>query len=178
MAGARLKALVDRDRSLLRFLLAGVGGYACWYVLYEALLKPFTLLDEAVIASLVHGTRGVGTLLGAEMRTGAGPWPVEVGLVGHAGVTIGTPCDGVVLFALFSVFVVAFPGALRHKGWFVPAGVALLYGVNLARVVALTFLQAHAPHLLRFNHDYTFTVAVYGVVLALWYVYVTHPKFR
>ena len=178
MAGARLKALVDRDRTLIRFLLAGVGGYAGWYVLYEAVLKPFTSLDEAVIASLVYGTRGIGEVLGAAMRIGDGTWPSEVGLVGNAGVTIGAPCDGVVLFALFTVFVVAFPGKGRHKVWFVPAGIALLYAVNLARVVALTFIQAHAPELLKFNHDYTFTVLVYGVVLALWYLYVTHPKFR
>ena len=178
MAGARLKALVERDRALVRFLLTGVGGYALWYVVYEAVLKPFTRLDEAVIASLVHGTRGIGSLLGAEMRIGAGPWPTEVGLVGHAGVTIGTPCDGVVLFALFAVFVAAFPGNWKHKLWFVPAGIAVLFGVNLGRVVALTFIQAHVPELLKFNHDYTFTVGVYGVVLGLWYVYVTQPQLR
>ena len=178
MAGARLKALWDRDRTLIRFLFTGVGGYALWYALYEGVLRPFTLLDEVVIAGLVRGTCMLGELFGAQMRVGEGAWPTQVGVVGQAGVTIGTPCDGVVLFALFTVFVAAFPGSWKHKLWFVPAGIAVLFGVNLGRVVALTFIQAHAPKLLQFNHDYTFTVLVYGVVLGLWYVYVTQPKLR
>ena len=38
-------------------------------------------------------------------------------------------------------------------------------------VVVLARMQATAPEWLEFNHDYTFTVLVYGLVFALWYLW-------
>ena len=178
MGVSRLRALWDRDRVLFRFLLTGVGGYAVWHVLYTAVIQVYTQFDAWVIARLAYGTQTWGRLVGMEFWVEEGRWPSVVGGVGHAGVTIGEPCDGVVLFALFAVFVAAFPGRWRHKLWFIPLGIGVVHGCNLARVFGLTCIQAAAPELLQFNHDYTFTVAVYAVVLALWYLYVRLPLFR
>jgi hypothetical protein len=37
--------------------------------------------------------------------------------------------------------------------------------------VILARIQATAPDWLEFNHDYTFTVLIYGLVFALWYLW-------
>ena len=93
----------------------------------------------------------------------------RVGVAGHAGVQIGAPCDGVALFALFAIFILAFPGPILRKAWFIPAGIALLHLANVVRVIVLARIQATSPEWLEFNHDYTFTVLIYGLVFALWY---------
>ena len=84
---------------------------------------------------------------------------------------IGAPCDGVALFALFAIFILAFPGPISRKAWFIPAGIALLHLANIVRVVVLARIQATSPEWLEFNHDYTFTVLIYGLVFALWYLW-------
>ena len=71
-------------------------------------------------------------------------------------------CDGMVLYALFSGFVIAFPTSSRHKLWFVPVGVALIYGINVLRLVAMSI-----------NHHYTFAFIVYGFIGLLWLWWVT-----
>ena len=76
------------------------------------------------------------------------------------------------------------PGPLLRKAWFIPAGIALLHFANVVRVIVLARIQATSPEWLEFNHDYTFTVLIYGLVFALWYLWtvlgrparLTHPS--
>ena len=148
-------------------------AYVVWSVAYEQVLKPSTTLDEVVIEHMVRSTEAVFEAVGWPI--GTYPQPTthrdRVGVAGHVGVQIGAPCDGVALFALFAIFILAFPGPLARKAWFIPAGIALLHLANIGRVVVLTRIQATSPEWLEFNHDYTFTVLIYGLVFALWYLW-------
>ena len=151
-------------------------AYLSWYVLYEFVLKPETTLDEWVISNMVEGAEWGIEVVG--LKTGTFPQPTgyrnRVGVSGTPGVEIGAPCDGLSLFALFAIFIAFFPGPVRNKLWFVPLGIILLHGVNISRVISLTFIQSKYPEWLAFNHDYTFTVLVYGVVFGLWVVWATY----
>ena len=73
-----------------------------------------------------------------------------------------------VLYALFSGFVVAFPTSSRHKFWFVPLGVVLIYGINVLRIVAMSLNHYYSYKTLDFNHHYTFAFLVYGFIGLLW----------
>ena len=151
-------------------------AYLSWYVLYEFVLKPETTLDEWVISNMVEGAEWGIEVVG--LKTGTFPQPTgyrnRVGVSGTPGVEIGAPCDGLSLFALFAIFIAFFPGPVRNKLWFVPLGIILLHGVNISRVISLTFIQSKYSEWLAFNHDYTFTVLVYGVVFGLWVVWATY----
>lgn len=156
-----------------RFFGMAFLAYVAWSLTYEQVLKPQTMLDEVVIEHMVTSTETAFRAIG--WPVGTYPQPVthrdRVGMAGHAGVQIGAPCDGVALFALFAIFILAFPGPFLRKLWFIPAGIALLHLANIGRVVVLARMQATAPEWLEFNHDYTFTVLVYGLVFALWYLW-------
>ncbi|MDA0728153.1 MAG: archaeosortase/exosortase family protein [Bacteroidetes bacterium] len=157
---------------LARFTVVGVLGYVVWYACYSYWLRPGTLLDEYVIHSMVLSSEWVMTTLGWDALPPAQEGlRHSLGMAGTGGVIIGDPCDGVVLFALFALFMVAFPGPVRHKLWFIPVGVLLLHGANIARVVALLYIQWWAPGWLQFNHDYTFTVLIYSFVFGLWFLW-------
>lgn len=169
--GDTFKAL--RGTPTFRFFATAFLAYVVWSVAYEQALKPKTMLDEVVIGHMVSSTEFVFDALG--WPVGTYPQPAthrdRVGVAGHVGVQIGAPCDGVALFALFAIFILAFPGSALRKLWFIPAGIAVLHAANIGRVVVLARIQATAPEWLDFNHDYTFTVLIYGLVFALWHLW-------
>jgi exosortase family protein XrtF len=158
---------------LVRFLVVGVGLWLAWLLAYHLGLHPWGKLDRAVINSLVSIATFVLEGLGFEML----PEPridLEryIGVQGGSHLWIGDPCNGIPLFAVFMVFIIAFPGPWKHKAWFIPAGIALIHLLNALRVAVLCIVVTRGYGWLEFNHDYTFYVVVYGAVFALWYLWV------
>ena len=163
------------DRGLVRFLGVGLVGYLLWYILYQYFLKDSTQLDEWLIHSMVLVSewvlRGLGFAL-YEISSADFRW--QLGIANSVGLLeIGASCDGLVLFALFAVFILAFPGPMRRKLWYIPAGIVLIHLANLVRVVSLVIIQYNRPESLKFNHDYTWTVLIYGFIFWLWYLWAT-----
>lgn len=158
---------------LFRFLSVGFLGYIAWHLTYTFYLRDHTLLDEYVIHNLVVMSEWTMHRLGWEVLDlfSAGVFRNRLGLVGGQGLVVGVSCDGMALFALFSIFVLAYPGRPAHKVWFIPTGVAVVHMANYLRVMALMWIQVYWPESLDFNHHYTFTVLVYGVIFLLWYIW-------
>ena len=156
-----------------RFFGMAFLAYVVWSLTYEQVLKPQTMLDEVVIEHMVTSTETAFHAMG--WPVGTYPQPVTHRDRSGGGRSRRSPnrrpCDGVALFALFAIFIPAFPGPFLRKLWFIPAGIALLHMANIGRVVVLARIQATAPEWLEFNHDYTFTILVYGLVFALWYLW-------
>ena len=159
---------------LLRFLIIATGLYLAWLLLYEQFLHPWGLLDRTVINGLVWAASGLLTAVGYEML----PEPridLEryIGVQGGSHLWIGDACDGVSLFVVFSIFIVAFPGPWRAKVWFIPLGIMVIHALNAIRVAALCIVVTYDYEWLSFNHDYTFYIVVYGCVFALWFLWVS-----
>jgi exosortase/archaeosortase family protein len=81
------------------------------------------------------------------------------------------------LFALFSGFIISFPANWKEKLWFIPLGLLIIYISNLFRIVLLVLIKIHFPGSLNFNHKYTFTVLVYGIIFLLWMIWVNKIVF-
>lgn len=153
-----------------RFLFVSTALYLCWYFFYEFYLKENTLINEYVIDNLVFFGDGLLQMMGFETTPYTdGRFRVHFGVAGSPGVTIGAPCDGIVLFALFIVFMVSYPGPIRHKFWFLPLGLIIIHGLNVLRVTGLALIVYHNETWFSFNHDYTFTLIVYAAVFGLWW---------
>lgn len=160
---------------LIKFLVVGVVLYLSWYSLYELVLKPHTTIDEVVVENLVWFTEGSLHTMGFELWT---PQPNDAAnKVGIAGtpqpITIGAPCDGIILLVLFIIFIVSFPGPCKHKAWYLPLGILLIHCINVLRITALAIIMRYQPEKFQFNHDYTFTILVYAFVFLLWYIWVS-----
>lgn len=158
-----------------RFLIVGTCAYFGWVLLYEYIIEPHTKFDEWLIHRIVVRAESLMYLFGtdtAEFQDGA--YRNHIGLAGSKGVTIGAPCNGVPLFALFIIFILAFPAKTwYHKIWFIPMGMVLIHLANCLRVIALAAIFDYNPEWLAFNHDYTFTILVYAFVFFLWYLFIT-----
>lgn len=96
---------------------------------------------------------------------------IEGNYLNH-GAWIGEPCNGLKVFGLFAIFIIAFKGKWAHKLWYIPIGILILHIVNAIRIAILTIISAQNPTLLDFNHNITFQVIVYGIVFGLWYLWV------
>lgn len=169
----KLGSAASENWLLTRFLLMGFLGYLSWHLLYTFVLRDQTLLDEYVIQSLVLMSEFTMKALGWEVLElfEPGVFRNRLGLAGGEGLVVGTSCDGVALFALFAIFVLAYPGPWRHKFWFVPVGILVVHLSNYFRIMGLMWIQRYFPEHLDFNHHYTFTVLVYAVIFWLWYTW-------
>lgn len=162
----------EREKRILRFLALFIGLYAGWMMLYHWVIHPWGKLDTLVIndsslwALWVLDTLGFSTFQGNHetIRT--------IGIAGTHGLWIGDPCNGLTLFALFSLFILAYPGKWKHKAWFIPAGIVLIHTLNILRIVALCIITQKAPDWLNFNHTYLFQILMYGFIFLLWYIWI------
>ncbi len=160
---------------LFRFILLSTILYLGWTALYEFYLHKRTSFDASVIHALVVTAEGTLEICGQSITDYTavdGEFRQHVGIANSLGVTIGAPCDGVVLYVLFVCFIAAFPGPWKHKLWFLPLGALSIFYINALRVVALAVIVSINPDWLAFNHDYTFTILVYAYVFALWVIWV------
>jgi exosortase family protein XrtF len=171
---AQATAPVVKGDPILRFAALAVGLYLGWYLLFEFLIHPNGWLDRTAIDSLLNWAATILRTLGYDLI----PEPANaenlrtIGVQGGHLLWIGDPCNGVGLFAVYLIFLVAYPGPWKHKIWFGIIGVLSIHLINALRVAALCIIVKHDYELLNFNHDYTFYVIVYGWVFLLWTIWV------
>ncbi|GIV29493.1 MAG: exosortase/archaeosortase family protein [Bacteroidia bacterium] len=153
----------------IKFVLVASVIYFLSFVVYELILKKYTLFDEYVIRVIIENTDEILKRMGFKTfkTTDVNDFQV-IGIHGSVGVWVGKACDAVSLFIIFLVFVLAFPGRQRDKWWFVPFGILTIYLMNVLRVAALTIITYYAPEWLEFNHTYVFTFLVYAYIFLLW----------
>lgn len=152
-----------------KFLLIAAVSYLIIFLVYDLVLKRYSLLDEYVIRIIIENADSILRRLNFKTfkTTDINDFQV-IGIHGSIGVWVGKACDAISLFIVFSVFILAFPGNQRDKWWFVPFGILTIHIINVLRVVGLTIITYYAPEWLEFNHTYTFTFLVYVYIFALW----------
>ena len=154
----------------LRFLFLACLLHLAWYILYHGYINEHTLLDRKVIDNLIFLSGSVLETLGYTLipEPPAAEQIRTVGIDGTYGLWIGDPCNGVSLFALFTIFILCYPGSWRTKLWFIPFGLVTLHLINVLRIVALCIIVTYDYAYLDFNHNYTFTILVNGYMFLLW----------
>ncbi|GAA4382362.1 exosortase X [Hymenobacter koreensis] len=151
--------------ALRRFLVVAGALYLVWFFGYEQWLAPDGRLDAALCNHIASTS---GSALRAMGFDASLPQPTWLAVEGRPAVIVGAPCNGLVLYALFTGFIIAFPGPWRHKLVYIPLGIGLIFLLNIGRVVALALNQHYAHQSVDFNHHYTFSFVVYGFIFYLW----------
>jgi exosortase family protein XrtF len=166
---------VPRD-PLYRFFLIVGSSFVAWYLFYEFALHPWGKLDLWLIDDLKQKSEWVLTSLGYTLlpESENAEQMRFVGIDGGSYLWIGDPCNGLNLFAVFTIFILAFPGRSQAKWWFVPAGILVIHIINALRIAVLSILASINYELFNFQHDYTFYVIVYGIVFLMWHIWVKY----
>lgn len=154
---------------VVRFLLKAVLLYVAWFVIYELWLHPKQTVDLWVIDVTIGISKWILEMLGYTIFTGS---ERLIGVDGFPGLWVGDNCNGLVLFALFAGFVIAYPGPVLKKLIYIPIGILILQLLNIIRVVVLAIIQTYSLEMTQFNHTYTFTIIIYGAIFLLWMYWV------
>ncbi|HLP33030.1 MAG TPA: hypothetical protein VK202_06125, partial [Bacteroidia bacterium] len=122
---------------LNRFLLRAAIIFSLWFVFYyvEKADKVFTskLLSELVVE---HSTTLLSVVdsnyhVSVEQR---GKYLMHTVCYNtKCLVGVGRACNALELFVLFAGFIIAFPGSVKHKFWFIPVGLVLIHFLNVIR---------------------------------------------
>ncbi|MCC9167199.1 exosortase X [Pontibacter harenae] len=152
-------------KPLANFIIKTLGLCLGWFFLYDFWLTNF---DNWLTLKVADASSFLLSLIGysAETRNSA------VAINGQELVYIGAPCNGMVLMALFTGFIIAYPGPLLKKLIYVPFGLAVINCLNITRVAALALNALYSSQTLEFNHNYTFTFFVYSIIFLLWMFWV------
>src|SRR5687767_5418842 len=135
-------SLLNLKNTITRFFVYAGVLYISWFVLYELVIKPFTLIDEKLISLLITHAEWLLRSFGLESYRAVEEDNMQLlGIDSAHPVWIGTACNSLTLFAFFTLFVIAFPGNWKHKLWFIPLGVLVIYLSNLLRVIALVLIN-------------------------------------
>lgn len=164
--------LQAREKKILRFIGVFLGLYLVWMMLYYWLINPWGELDKLVINDSSLWSLWLLDKLGYPTFQGLNETIRTIGIAGTHGLWIGDPCNGLTLFALFSLFIIAYPGKWKHKLWYVPLGITLIHTMNIIRITALCIITLRHPDWLEFNHTYLFQIFMYMFIFALWYVWI------
>lgn len=162
-----LTRTTPRLHPLLRFAIVAIILYLIWFFGYEHYLFLDGHFDGILTHNIAAQAAGILRLIGYDATIS----PTDPNLILFAQqpvVFIAPYCDGMVLYALFSGFVLAFPSSSIHKLWFIPLGIFLIYYINVLRIVALCLNHHYSHETIDFNHHYTFTFIVYGFIGLLW----------
>ena len=151
-----------------RFLIVAGVVYFSWYLLYQFVIHPWKKVDLFVINNTISVSNHILKVL--NYRTFTGEERV-IGVDGSPGLWIGDKCNGVELFALFCVFIIAYPGKWKRKIIYLGAGVLSVHAINILRVVGLAIVQHNFQDWTEFNHTYIFNTLVYGYIFLLWMIW-------
>ena len=153
------------------FIAKATLFYCLWLILYYFIITEYTSIDSFQSRFLAKTSIFILNIFGENATLiQKGSFVFFKGDIGT--VQIGNPCNGLKLFPLYVIFLLAFPsGSWKKKSLYALGGVIAIHLLNSIRVIALLKIHEYAPEYLDFNHDYTFTFIMYGFIFFLWYAF-------
>jgi len=155
---------LNKKRLLKGFAIKAIITFIIWTVIYYGLIIPDGRLNSFLTDTVIKGTTAGLTILGYDTR-GEGDM---VFIDNQPVVLVADACNGLELFALYIGFLLCFPGKWKYKVIFIPAGIILIYLINVIREIVLALNYKFFQNTFDFNHKYTYVFIVYIFVFAIW----------
>ncbi|RZN82404.1 MAG: exosortase family protein XrtF [Winogradskyella sp.] len=174
-----MRSLLTKYKLVIRFILTFVLVYGILSIGYKFYLD-FSEDSKYYPDYMTHlvGKQTESILTGLGYRTNVVPHTEESSLMVFVNqkylARIIEGCNGMSVIILFIAFVVAFSDTFKRTFLFILAGSALIYAVNLIRIVLLTIGLYNYPWRSEIMHEIIFPLAIYGMVFLLWMFWVNH----
>ena len=168
-----LKSIIQKYKSttdLNRFLLKGGSLFLLWRVFRKWMILhgQYTHFTEVWATIYLKIARFVLTIAGFKTEV---TYPErKLWLVGASdSIVVAFDCLGVNLFFIFMIFLLAYPGRIKYKSWFLPMGLLGIFFLNALRMAALTVIVAHHPDQMDLYHHFIFQAIIYLFIFTLWW---------
>ena len=152
-------------KKLIRFLIVVICLFFGWFVLYDIWLFS---LDEILTIKIAEASGWLLNGMGYDVSV----LHTTIAISNQKLVYVGAACNAMVLMAIFTGFIIAYPGPIERKLVYIPFGIILINMVNILRVTLLAMNALIYSQTLSFNHKYTFTLIVYAFIFGLWMLWV------
>lgn len=165
---------LPKSKPFLKFIIIAIVLYSIWEACYKLWIHPEQTLELLIVQNIKVIANFIMIILGYNLIDPSQLYEQSrtLGIDGTHGLYIADSCSGLDLFALFSIFIIAYPGSIKNKFIFIPFGLLIIHMANIIRIIALCLVTLYAPETLDFNHHYTFTIFVYSIIFILWIVWV------
>ncbi len=173
-----LEFILENHRSKVifftRFLLLWVLWKSFFFVTWRtpSLLIWYNNFSLDVISFLLDGTYLLMTFLGENMEMDYSNRIVRIAET--PGVTVGEPCIGFDVNAIFIGLILSATGKAINKVWFIISGIVTLVSLNIIRIAALAYLVEINPWLWEVNHKFVFSVVIYLFLFILWHFWLKY----
>ena len=97
---------------------------------------------------------------------------------GRFPIEIVFDCAALDVQGLYAVAVLVFPAPWRRKLIGLGTGLLIIWAANIARIVALYFIGAHAPGAFHTMHHEVFQLALLVLTCGLFVCWAFHPSLR
>ncbi len=158
----------------IRFLAVFLVLYLGLNVLYGVWISSYGSSADDATWIVTRQTSALLNVLGQETTVAANPITpsvaIQVGL--RTALNVYEGCNGLNVMIVFISFIIAFGGSKKQLAWFIPAGIILIYIINLARVTALFYVAEYWRSYFYYIHKYAFTGIIYLFVLGLWWLWI------
>lgn len=91
-----------------------------------------------------------------------------VKIIGTSGVTVGEPCIGFDIMALFIGLILSLQLSFRSTIQFILIVLLMINTLNVLRISALAVLVQYDPYLWEINHKFIFTFTIYVIMFFTW----------
>lgn len=167
---------IRQFRPFLIFLVRFFLAYIILTVAYQYYLREVNnpLLPDDITTMVTKQTITMIEWMGNESSSTIHPDEPSHRLLvnGKYVVRIIEGCNAVSVFILFAAFIIAFRGKLKHTVLYILGGVIIIHILNIIRIALLSIALLYYPQHEHLLHGILFPLFIYGVVFALWVVWV------
>ncbi len=166
----KYKSLNEIVKLAINALILGL----IWVIFYkyfrhsEGISSIYETGSNWFTAFLLNASSGVLELFGYETIING----KYMKIVNSPGIFLDRGCLARNLMGLFFGFMLAYPGIIRKKLWYIPFGLIVINIFNIIRLSALAWLTLAHPDLVEVNHHYVFKIIVFSAILLMWYFWI------
>lgn len=161
-----------RQNTLYWFLAQTIVLFVAYQVLEKFYLEKDRTLNSALTQNISEvsawGLRAIGYDSYAAQKIYGEVAHDIIYINARQTVYIEDGCNGLVLMAFFVIFIIAYPGPIVKKLWYIPAGMFLIYIINVVRCMVLAINILYNPSSFDFNHKYLYSTLIYIAIFGLW----------
>lgn len=160
----------------LYFLLRFLGSYILLIIIYNWYLNqylPFNQPDPFTRFCADLASKGFNWI-GFESMTVHLPGENFMRLLvdRKIGSIVNEGCNAISVLIIFVSFILAFYTTFKQTFTYIILSLVALFGMNIFRIILLTYIFRYHPEYSKVSHDYLFPAIIYGSIIILWIVWI------
>jgi len=161
-------------KPLYKFIINGIFMFAIWAIFFQffrhagAIHNFYEYSTYKLTSIYLNFSRVILELFGYEIIISG----KIIMIKNSVGVLLDRGCLGRNLMGLFAGFLIAFPGSIKSKLWYIPAGLGIIFLLNNTRIMLLVWITLTYPKT-HFDHHAVYNYTIYTLIFIMWYFWIS-----